>query len=252
MLSNRFTAGTLLQGHPAIIKGHFRGDVFADLTGRLCHTKLDEPRYGSAHKSLRPSNRAERWTSPLQRPRWSTRGTCSRPGRSSIQLREIYLVWSILGFKFPLIFSGTGINYQIIDETLGSSHLKAQPYRCLHDIGAFDDPHSRAYIQQYFPPSLFQTPAWDAFLSRAWAWLRGRYQALLISWEYYWQTIIYQILDHCSTNFAFNARRLQISTSHDQHIYDNPHRIQAERWGSLSWRWAKSFNWYWSQAHSRK
>jgi len=29
---------TLLQVHPDIIKGHFCGDIFADLTGRLRHT----------------------------------------------------------------------------------------------------------------------------------------------------------------------------------------------------------------------
>jgi hypothetical protein len=170
---------TLLQVHPDIIKGHFYGDIFADLTERLRHTTSENLRdlVKEAHTKLcRPSGRPTDGRLSIQRPK------TPRP-----LLRETYRVWSILlGSKFPLILSGTGINYQIIDEILGSSHVKAQPYVRLHDIGAFDDPRSQAaYIQQYFPPTLFQTPAWNAFLSRAWAWLRGRYQALFISWKYY-------------------------------------------------------------------
>jgi len=73
--------------------------------------------------------------------------SCERPiayGRSS------------LGPSFPSL-SGTGINYQIIDEFLGSSHVKAQPYVRLHDIGVFDDGRSQAaYIslQRCFKPLL--------------------------------------------------------------------------------------------------
>jgi len=192
---------TLLQVHPDIIKGHFCGDIFADLTGRLRHTTRDNLMnlVKEAHTELR-----DLLAAPNGEPTQLTLFTVLDEVQEALTLctgdylsddhktprpllREIYRVWSILlGSKFPLILSGTGINYQIIDDILGSSINKAQPYVCLHDIGAFDDPRSQAaYIQQYFPPTLFQTPAWNAFLSRAWAWLRGRYQALFISWKCY-------------------------------------------------------------------
>ena len=189
---------TLLQVHPNIIKGHFYGDIFADLTERLRHTSDDNLRdlvkeahtklcglLGASNGDLTLFNVLDEVQEALilyMGDYQSNDQTTLRP-----LLQEIYRVWSIsLGPKFPLILSGTGINYQVIDDILGSSHVKARPYARLHDIGGFDDPHSQAaYIQQYFPPTLFQSPAWKAFLSRVWAWLRGRYQALFIYWKYY-------------------------------------------------------------------
>ena len=187
-----------LQVHPNIIKGHFYGDIFADLTKRLCHTSSENLKdlVKEAHTKLcgllGASNGDFTLFNVLDEVQEALT-LCMGDYQSNDQttprplLRETYRVWStILGPKFPLILSGTGINYQVIDEILGSSHVKARPYARLHDIGGFDDPRSQAaYIQHYFPPTLFQFPAWKAFLSRAWAWLCGRYQALFIYWKYY-------------------------------------------------------------------
>jgi hypothetical protein len=189
---------TLLQVHPEIIKGHFYGDIFADLTGRLRHMTSENLKdlFMEAHTKLcdllAVSNGELTLFNVLDEVQEAVT-LCIGDYQSNDQttprplLPEIFCVWSILlGSKFPLILSGTGINYQLIDETLGSGHVKARPYARLHDIGAFDDRRSQAaYIQQYFPPTLFQSPAWNAFLSRAWAWLRGRYRASFISWKYY-------------------------------------------------------------------
>ena len=176
---------TLLQVHPDIIKGHFCGDIFADLTRRLRHTTSENLRnlVKEAHTNLCdlldvPNGELTLFNVLDEVQEALTLGGYQSNDQKTLcpLLRETYRVWSILlGSKFPLILSGTRINYQIIDEALGSCHVKAQPYIRLHDIGAFDEPCSQvAYIQQYFPPTLFQTPAWNAFLSRAWAWLRGR------------------------------------------------------------------------------
>ena len=190
---------TLLQVHPEIIKGHFNGDIFADLTGRLRHTTSEnllnlvtEARAKTCDLLAVPKDNLILFNvlDEVQEALDLCMGDYHSADHQKTPrplLREIYRVWSILlGRKFPLILSGTGINYPVIDDILGSGHAKARPYACLHDIGAFDDPRSQAaYIQQYFPPMLFQTPAWNAFLSRAWSWLRGRYRALFISWKYH-------------------------------------------------------------------
>ena len=181
MLSNRFTAeGTsplvdIVAGSPWDHKGsflwwHFCGPYWASPSHNK--RKLDEPRYESAHRTLQPSNRAELRTYPLHCSWWSARGTAAPVARDLS--RMVDPPWVQVS---PHTFRNRDY-YQIIDEIFGSSILKAQPYVRLHDIGAFDDPRSQAaYIQQYFPPMMFQTPAWNAFLSWAWAWLRGRYQA---------------------------------------------------------------------------
>ena len=189
---------TLLQVHPEIIKGHFCGDIFADLTARLRYTTGENlmKLVKEAHTKLRdllaaPNGELILFTvlDEVQEALTLCIGDYQSNDKQTARplLRETYRVWStLLGSKFPLILSGTGINYQIIDEILGSSIAKAQPYVRLHNIGAFDDMSSQtAYIQQFFPPTLFSTPPWHAFLSRAWAWLRGRYKALFISWKYY-------------------------------------------------------------------
>ena len=190
---------TLLQVHPDIIKGHFCGDIFADLTGRLRHATSEilmslvrKAHTNLCHLLAVPNGELTLYNvlDEVQEALTLCTGDYQSDNDQKTPrplLRETYRVWSILlGSKFPLILSGTGINYQFINEILGSNFVKGEPYVRLHDIGAFDDPRSQAaYIQKYFPPTLFQTPAWNAFLSRAWAWLRGRYPALFISWKYY-------------------------------------------------------------------
>ena len=189
---------TLLQVNPDIIKGHFCGDIFADLTARLRHTTSENLRdlVEEVHTKLccllRPPNGELILFNVLDEVQEALT-LCMGDYQSNDRitpcplLRETYRVWSIiLGSKFPLILSGTGIKYHVIDEILGSGHAKARPYARLHDIGALDDPCSQAaYIQHYFPPTLFSSSAWMAFLSRAWVWLRGRYQALFIHWKYH-------------------------------------------------------------------
>ena len=61
--------------------------------------------------------------------------------------------------------------------------LGCPPYQVVNDIRAFECPLVQAeYIKQYVPAS-FDEPRWVEFLTRAWAWFRGRYRstATLIS-----------------------------------------------------------------------
>jgi hypothetical protein len=48
-----------------------------------------------------------------------------------------------------LVLSGTGIELQVLSETLVSSALKPASYQLQHDIGMFEDPEYQAeYIKQ--------------------------------------------------------------------------------------------------------
>lgn len=93
-------------------------------------------------------------------------------------LREILDVWGNM-FKIDqmlLVLSGTGISLTPLEQTLASSALKGAPYEIVNDIGAFDNPDVQArYIERYVPKDKFNKNQWDAFLTRAWAWLHGRY-----------------------------------------------------------------------------
>lgn len=98
-------------------------------------------------------------------------------------LKEIYQTWtSVLPpVHMRLILSGTGIDVRLFKETLNSPAFKEQKYRVISDIGAFDDIKSqKEYIMQYVLAN-WSEPRWDAFLRRAWVWLRGRCLILLIA-----------------------------------------------------------------------
>jgi hypothetical protein len=91
-------------------------------------------------------------------------------------LREIWLLWSTVlqYWQMRLVLSGTGIDLQALQDTLGSSGLKEEPYHLKSNIGAFEDPQSQAeYIKKYIPAH-WTNPRWSEFLVRAWAWFHGR------------------------------------------------------------------------------
>jgi len=88
-------------------------------------------------------------------------------------LREVWRSWSETQ-TMRLVFSGTGVELQAFQDALTSVAFKQQPYRLWYDIGAFEDPQIQAeYITRYVPACL-DSPRWKAFLTRAYAWLRGR------------------------------------------------------------------------------
>jgi hypothetical protein len=127
----------IVAGSPGDNKG---GDIFADLTGRLRHMTSENLKdlFMEAHTKLcdllAVSNGELTLFNVLDEVQEAVT-LCIGDYQSNDQttprplLPEIFCVWSILlGSKFPLIISGTGINYQLIDETLGSGHVKARPY----------------------------------------------------------------------------------------------------------------------------
>jgi hypothetical protein len=87
-------------------------------------------------------------------------------------------IWSTLtGVLQPtemlVILSGTAIDSRSLQDVLDSSVFKPTPYKIRRDIGAFDDADAqRQYIERYLPDK--QSVAWEAFLTRAWGWCRGR------------------------------------------------------------------------------
>jgi len=88
-------------------------------------------------------------------------------------LREIWRSWSrIPGMR--LVFSGTGIELRAFQDALTSVALKEYPYRLCYDTGASEDPQIQTkYIARYVPACVDHR-SWEAFLTRAYAWLRGR------------------------------------------------------------------------------
>jgi hypothetical protein len=90
--------------------------------------------------------------------------------------REIYLLLSTVlePSQMRLLLSGTGIRVSELEVVLGSDTLQLAPYRKWKDLGAFDQPElQQQYIKQYIPAN-WTDPVWEAFLSRAWDWTRGR------------------------------------------------------------------------------
>jgi hypothetical protein len=72
------------------------------------------------------------------------------------------------------ILSGAGIKLQALEDPFSSRAFDLRPYQVIRDIGAFDDPVFQAkYIKRYVPAN-WSDANWKEFLSRAWAWLRGR------------------------------------------------------------------------------
>jgi len=90
-------------------------------------------------------------------------------------LREIWKCWiDLLADKMVIVLSGTGIDFQVLEETLGSDVCKGRRYRVVNDIGAFNSRETQAqYIKHYLPVN-WSEPQWEEFLNRAWEWLRGR------------------------------------------------------------------------------
>ena len=91
-------------------------------------------------------------------------------------LREIWLFWSkeVLDEKMHLVLSGTGIEFQALEDTLSSIACKERGYKIVRDIGAFNSREAQIkYIKRYLPAAWDQ-PQWKEFLDRAWGWLRGR------------------------------------------------------------------------------
>ncbi|PVG00051.1 hypothetical protein CPB86DRAFT_872254 [Serendipita vermifera] len=100
-------------------------------------------------------------------------------------LREIWRLWTwVLDFnQMRLVLSGTGITVNEIDDVLASNPLKLAPKFRWTELGAFDTPESQEYFIKQYIPARWDEPAWDAFLRRAWRWVRGRYRltAFLVS-----------------------------------------------------------------------
>jgi hypothetical protein len=90
-------------------------------------------------------------------------------------MREVYRVWTRIlpRERMLLICSGTGINSQSLQASIISAALLI-PYHLQNDIGAFNDRYAQTKYIQYY---LGERPgrSWQAFLSRAWGWCRGRY-----------------------------------------------------------------------------
>jgi len=185
----------LLQVQPRIVGRHFEGDVFTDLTALLQGAETHE-----LERRIR-RKRAELYhmLQPVRNPATSTndippffcvldevQATVASPsGRlgefmsdanktARPTLREIWLEWSSISQEIRLVLSGTGIQFQDLEDTLSSTACKEQKYDIVRDIGAFDSREDQTeYIKRYLPAA-WDEVQWEEFLDRAWRWLRGR------------------------------------------------------------------------------
>ena len=90
-------------------------------------------------------------------------------------LKEIWNYWiGVLPDNMRIVLSGTGVEYQDLNVALGSHAGKDRGYRTVYDIGAFDSREAQALYIKGILPADWSQPSWDAFLNRAWNWLRGR------------------------------------------------------------------------------
>ena len=99
----------------------------------------------------------------------------ANPAQGRPILRPIVTSW---GQVLPnLIISGTGMSMQGVETAIGSTVAKmgAHPVT-VTEVGGFDDEGGRrAYLNQYFPPGLLDSPVGKEIASRVGYWLRGRF-----------------------------------------------------------------------------
>jgi hypothetical protein len=91
-------------------------------------------------------------------------------------LREIWrtLKTILLESQLRIILSGTGIDMGQIKNTLGSQALLPEPIPVYSSLGGFVDIKSQTkYIQRYIQAP-WTEKNWEEFLTRAFAWFRGR------------------------------------------------------------------------------
>ncbi|KAJ3917989.1 hypothetical protein F5877DRAFT_43543 [Lentinula edodes] len=126
---------------------------------------LDECQF--AARDLRNAFRSDNWTS--KRPLLRQIAKC---------LNDIFN--GALKFKVPrasFIFTGTGLSKNDITDALSSVVAKTELCKEVNDTGAFNDIHSQQkYIEEYFPPHIWQSDRFPRLLQRIFRWLRGRHR----------------------------------------------------------------------------
>jgi len=184
----------LLQAHPRIFGEYFKVDIFTELTRLLGETTIRDLNQrifveysklsGLRSKVLNP-NTGKEDTPPFFCVLDEVQITVTNrlgefmSGDNSIKrpiLREIWNMWTtvLTNSQMRIVLSGTGIELKTLDDTLSSNAFKEHPYHRKADVGAFEDPGTQAeYIKRYVPAS-WSDPCWIEFLTRVWAWLRGR------------------------------------------------------------------------------
>ncbi|KAJ6584170.1 hypothetical protein DFH09DRAFT_267454 [Mycena vulgaris] len=90
-------------------------------------------------------------------------------------LRE--LVWATEELNMSLNITGTAINKQVIEAIMASPVLKDTSFNTVTHFGAFNVPGEQvAYMKQFLPISLAETPAFQGLFGRVAFWLKGRYR----------------------------------------------------------------------------
>lgn len=186
----------LLQVQPAIFGKDFRDDVFTDLTrllrgaetselsNQICTKRLElQPYLEAVHDPATGENAPPPFFCVLDEVQATIAPLSGRLGEFMSEsskakrpiLREIWLFWSrVLDQNMHLVLSGTGIEFQSLEDTLSSIACKERGYKIVRDIGAFNSREAQTkYIKRYLPAA-WDEPQWKEFLDRAWGWLRGR------------------------------------------------------------------------------
>ncbi|KAJ7164759.1 hypothetical protein C8R43DRAFT_878961 [Mycena crocata] len=149
---------TLFDEQQAIISDHSENPV--DKAG--FHCVLDEAQFAANHLPL-----AFRSEDGLT--------------RRSI-LREVIVVLSILlvGSRYGVEISGTGVDKQVVDMTMSSVIVKASRSTWTSLTGSFVKNESSGlqekYIRQYLPPRLLKSVVGQRLIKRMGHWLEGRFR----------------------------------------------------------------------------
>ncbi|KAJ3912998.1 hypothetical protein F5877DRAFT_53150, partial [Lentinula edodes] len=81
------------------------------------------------------------------------------------------------GIQACFIFTGTGLSREIIYEALSSVILKPGFTVDINETGAFNDATAQLeYMQEFFPPKIYQNKEFEQLRGRIFYWLRGRHR----------------------------------------------------------------------------
>ncbi|KAJ3863954.1 hypothetical protein EV359DRAFT_42105 [Lentinula novae-zelandiae] len=177
---------------------------------------LDECQF--AARDLRNAFRSDNWTS--KRPLLRQIAKC---------LNGIFN--GALDLEVPqatFIFTGTGLSKNDITDALSSVVAKTDLCKEVYDTGAFDDIDvQRKYIEEYFPPQIWQSDKFPRLLQRIFRWLRGRHR---FTAEYISAVLQngYKHLDQLLNAYIYNLTGFEPSDYNGEEVIpdliDFPHR----------------------------
>jgi hypothetical protein len=172
----------LLQAQPRNFSPNFNVDIFADLSQLLRHVSIDDLKSRTISKFRQLHSMLE-----AEAPTLASFGHQKIPpvfcvldqAELTTTLRHsfmgpLWLLWTSVLPQMRLVFSGTGIRLESLQNELVSTAFGLQTYEVKNNIGAFEESEAQAEYIKYYVPACWTDTQWKAFLVRAWKWFSGR------------------------------------------------------------------------------